>query len=205
MHLLKKYNAHINVEWCNKSNMIKYLFKYVTKGSDRAKVYFDITAKMTNASPCPQLALRNEIQEYIDARFLSCCEALRAFEFDIHFRVPAVENLTVHLPGMNFVRYEPDIDLRALLDSPKAKNTMLTKWFEANSKHEEARYLTYCDFPKEWSWSDLLGNSGKPVTLETLSLTKFSKHVFQGQGIRDFRKPGTCEASNSRMCEVRES
>jgi hypothetical protein len=51
----------------------------------------------------------------------------------------------------------------------------------------------------------VLGNSGKPVTLETISLTKFSKHVFQGQGIHDFRKPGTCEASNSRMCEVRES
>jgi hypothetical protein len=29
---------------------------------------------------------------------------------------------------------------------------MLTEWFEANSKHEEARHLTYCDFPKEWSW-----------------------------------------------------
>jgi hypothetical protein len=51
----------------------------------------------------------------------------------------------------------------------------------------------------------VLGNSGKPVTLETLSLTKFSKHVFQGQGVHDFRKPGTCEASNLRMCEVRES
>jgi hypothetical protein len=27
----------------------------------------------------------------------------------------------------------------------------------------------------------MLGNSGKPVTLETLSLTKFSEHVFQEQ------------------------
>jgi hypothetical protein len=43
----------------------------------------------------------------------------------------------------------------------------------------------------------VLGNSGKSVTLETLGLTKFSKHVFQEQGIHDFRKPGTCEASNS--------
>jgi hypothetical protein len=51
----------------------------------------------------------------------------------------------------------------------------------------------------------LLGNSGKPVTLETLSLTKFSKHVFQELGIRESRKPGTCEVSNSRMCGVRES
>jgi hypothetical protein len=51
----------------------------------------------------------------------------------------------------------------------------------------------------------VLGNSGKLVTLETLSLTKFSKYVFQEQGIRDSRKPGTCEASNSRMCRVRES
>jgi hypothetical protein len=51
----------------------------------------------------------------------------------------------------------------------------------------------------------VLGNSGKPVTLETLSLTKFSRHVFQEQETHDFRKSGTCEASNSRMREVRES
>jgi hypothetical protein len=51
----------------------------------------------------------------------------------------------------------------------------------------------------------LLGNSGKSVTLETLSLTKFSKHVFQEQGIRDSRKLGTCEVPNSRMCRVRGS
>jgi hypothetical protein len=50
----------------------------------------------------------------------------------------------------------------------------------------------------------VLGNSGKHVTLETSSLTEFSKHVFQEQGFRDSRKSGTCESSNSRMCSVRE-
>jgi hypothetical protein len=41
----------------------------------------------------------------------------------------------------------------------------------------------------------LLGNSGKPVTLETSSLTKFLRYVFQGQGTRDFQESRTCEAS----------
>jgi hypothetical protein len=93
MSLLKKYNAHINVEWCNKTNMIKYLFKYINKGSDRAKVYFEITAKTPNASPGPHLAPPNEIQEYIDARYLSTCEAVwRILEFDIHYRTPSASS-----------------------------------------------------------------------------------------------------------------
>jgi hypothetical protein len=44
-----------------------------------------------------------------------------------------------------------------------------------------------------WFLTRLLGNSGKPVTLETLSLTKFLRHVFQEQETHDFQRPGTCE------------
>jgi hypothetical protein len=39
--MLKKYQGHMNVEWCNKAQVMKYLFKYVTKGPDFSKMYLE--------------------------------------------------------------------------------------------------------------------------------------------------------------------
>ncbi|CAO2168162.1 unnamed protein product [Urochloa humidicola] len=45
------YNTHISVEWYNKSNMIKYLFKYVTKEIDRATPTKAIRAAEQHETP----------------------------------------------------------------------------------------------------------------------------------------------------------
>jgi hypothetical protein len=70
IELLKKYYAHINMEWCNKNIFIKYLFKYATKGPDCNKAYFQ---KITNGEETPmdeETNTRNEVKEYLDTRYI---------------------------------------------------------------------------------------------------------------------------------------
>ena len=63
--LLRKYQAHINIEWCNQNTSIKYLFKYINKGYDRvtAVVVYDANGALDN--PITQ---NDEIKEYVDCR-----------------------------------------------------------------------------------------------------------------------------------------
>jgi len=67
LHLLLKYRAHLNMEWCNQSTSIKYLFKYINKGSDR------ITTAIINVQnkDCTQTEVHDEIKHYLDCRYAS--------------------------------------------------------------------------------------------------------------------------------------
>lgn len=62
--LLMSYQGHINVEYCNKSNAIKYLFKYTNKGSDRVNVQI---SKDSNGDSTQQN--QDEIKQFYDCRF----------------------------------------------------------------------------------------------------------------------------------------
>ena len=61
--LLIRYNAHINVELCCQSMLIKYLFKYVNKGPDRCRVVL-------------QHDTNDEVQAYLNCRFICPYEAV---------------------------------------------------------------------------------------------------------------------------------
>jgi hypothetical protein len=53
-YLLAKYDCHINVEICSTVKAVKYLYKYITKGVDRAAVTFE--------------GDQDEIKEFLDCR-----------------------------------------------------------------------------------------------------------------------------------------
>ena len=73
-YLLLKFNAHINVEICTTVLAVKYLYKYVYKGHDRAIVKIH-SEQDTDKSG-------EEIYNFQEARFISACEACyRIFSF----------------------------------------------------------------------------------------------------------------------------
>jgi len=158
--ILKKYQAHINVEWCNTSNAIKYLFKYVTKGVDKATILIEkgTTTTFDTEDTTRVVKERNEIQEYLDCRYLSACEAMwRTFAFKIHKRKPSVQKLIIHLEGQQLVAYKKSDNLRYVLSRANIKRTMFTTWMEMNKHCEEARKYTYIEFPIHFVWD----NDGK--------------------------------------------
>ncbi|GBP92460.1 hypothetical protein EVAR_99636_1 [Eumeta japonica] len=88
--LSKMFQAHINVEYCNSVKSIKYICKYVNKGSDMAVFQIVQNSEQNNRN--------DEILMYQMGRYINSNEAAwRIFSFPIHEREPAVQHLAVHL------------------------------------------------------------------------------------------------------------
>ena len=145
--LLMKYQGHVNIEFCNKSNCIKYLFKYITKGVDRVTA-----ALQLSDDHCV-----DEIQQYYDCRYLSSSESIwRIFKFDIHCRWPSVQRLTFHLRGDQRIVFKDRSNLASVLTRNKNKDTMFLAWMEANRDYSSGRGLTYIQFPSLFTYDSEL-------------------------------------------------
>jgi hypothetical protein len=143
-YLLMRYNCHINIEVCSSIKAVKYLFKYIYKGHDRAS--FVIEAAENNA-------VIDEIREYRDARFISPLEAVwRIYSFNLSEMSPPVLQLQVHLPNMHLVRYEDSDNLDNVLHRESSSKTMLSEYFRTNSVDHYARNFLYKEFPEFFVW-----------------------------------------------------
>ncbi|CAN1164939.1 ATP-dependent DNA helicase PIF1 [Linum perenne] len=158
-YLIVKYQAHINIEVCHKGQLIKYLFKYITKGPDRSAVIAGTTqpgATSSGAAAAPAAAPPvDEIAQYLDCRSISSYEAVwRLLSFQIHERDPNVVRLSIHLPNQQPISYDAAQPVHSIVARPSCTNTMLTQWFLLNQRYPSARNLTYDRIPNSFVWSD---------------------------------------------------
>ena len=86
--LLCTFNCHINVEANGGIKSVKYLFKYIYKGHDRASMVMRETDKADKKGNI------DEIKQYRDARWVTPPEALwRIYDFDLSKNHPPVQQL----------------------------------------------------------------------------------------------------------------
>ncbi len=99
-YLLWKYKAHINVEICCSILAVKYLYKYLYKGPDRATVEI-------------RMHKYNEVKRYIDSLYISPEEAVwKILAFPMHDRTPTVQILEVHLPTEQYVYWKTQASIK---------------------------------------------------------------------------------------------
>ncbi|XP_047978732.1 uncharacterized protein LOC125220620 [Salvia hispanica] len=145
--LLMKYGGHINVEWCNQSRSIKYLFKYVHKGYDR------VTTSFFQSGVDGVEKNLDEVSLYYDCRYVSSCEAAwRIFGFEIQYKDPSVERLSFHLPNEQHIIFDEADSLDNVLNRRTIHESKFLGWMEANKIYSEGRNLTYGEFPTKFVW-----------------------------------------------------
>jgi len=137
--LSRLFKAHINVEYCNSVKSIKYICKYVNKGSDQAVFGLE-----------KDRAAIDEIKHYQLGRYISSNEAVwRILDFPIHERHPTVIHLAVHLENGQRVYFTQDNLHERVNDPPR---TTLIAFFLLCQKDDFAKTLLYCDVPKYYIW-----------------------------------------------------
>ncbi|GBM02968.1 hypothetical protein AVEN_269877-1 [Araneus ventricosus] len=136
--LLKKFNAHINVEVCASVKSVKYLYKYVYKGHDAASVIIQKEGALDH----------DEILSFVEGRYVSAPEAMwRLNEFNLSHKSYTVVRLAVHLPQQQPIVYQDGQEAQAI-ERAALRKTTLTSWFELNKNDPSAHNISYSDIPQ---------------------------------------------------------
>lgn len=137
--LSRAYKAHINVEYCNSVESIRYIYKYINTRRDVTVIDIE-----NESGPI------DEIHEYKSGRCISSNEAIwRILGFKIHERYPTVLHLAVHLDNGQRVYYNSKNAKRRAENPPK---TTLTEFFSLCRSDRFAKTLLYSEVAKYYTW-----------------------------------------------------
>ncbi|XP_046405004.1 uncharacterized protein LOC124170300 [Ischnura elegans] len=132
--VLLMLECHCNLEVSTSQRVIKYLFKYIIKGSDRARVAIVEEQR------------RDEVENYANLRYISACEALwRILEYDISCRESTVINLPIHLEHEDNVIFQLGQEIEAL---QRSKSNLWLYFNRPNTP--ELTPLTYLEFYEQF-------------------------------------------------------
>nr|XP_043633624.1 uncharacterized protein LOC122604826 [Erigeron canadensis] len=148
------FEAHINVDYCRWSMLVKYLFKYISKGPDRIRYAISRPSTTSTNDRIDTTHVEiDEIKNFIDSRFICPHEAAwRILNFNIHDRNPPVQLLAVHLKDMEKVYFKDKDRLKNVARNPSAVKTTLTEWLRNNQYDTRGRHLTYINYISEYRW-----------------------------------------------------
>ena len=161
-YLLLKYQCHLNVEVVGSVASVRYLYKYVHKGPDRAMA----AVARTELDECTS---------FQDMRSFGACESSwRTFAFSMYSRSPGIVRLAVHLEGNQRIQWDQDEadGARHAIEGGIPRST-LTEWLTM-LRHGTADVgtpilpdvhappgtaaahgwsATYADFPEKFRWT----------------------------------------------------
>ncbi|KAG2902808.1 hypothetical protein PC119_g16072 [Phytophthora cactorum] len=150
-YLSQKYNCHINVEVCTAITAVKYLYKYVYKGSDKAVITVEAVRGEGNQTQIEP----NEILRFLNARYISPVEAcMRLLDYSVQGQTHAITQLTIYLENEQMVTFRSSDDPAVVVT--RGKHTMLTRFFELCASEAPENQVTisalYQDIPKLFRW-----------------------------------------------------
>ncbi|UYV63668.1 hypothetical protein LAZ67_2005272 [Cordylochernes scorpioides] len=122
--LLRAFDSHIIVEYCSSVKAIKYVCKYINKGTDQAVF---------------SLNHLDEVTQFQSGRYISSAEAVwRILGFSIHERSPPIVHLAVHLENGQRVYFTT---ANAENDTGVRKSDVLGRVYTVHPTNAECYYL----------------------------------------------------------------